>query len=226
PQSGSWSRVKARLKFEECTPAKLQASKNIETGVEIEIAEIDVSALALLPLEVLVQKSEGWTGTDVHRPVLPACCNWQPVNCFKVQRDEVGYLSSGKLRVGSKKYVSVEDRPHLGMDAEHEELRIESRACSHPQPPTPGFAPDFALHLSDLWRNRRRLGCGSAALRRGGWFENCDATCKSTARFLTWCRDYSHARAGGDDLRFSSIAIENKQLVLISFGPHDQSVTV
>ena len=83
-QDGSWPRIQAGFKLEERTATKLQASKNVEPGVEIEVAEINVPALALLPLKALVQKGEAWAGAHVHRPIPLARRNWKPINCFQI----------------------------------------------------------------------------------------------------------------------------------------------
>jgi hypothetical protein len=53
-QGGSWSRIEAGFKLEECAATKLQASEDVESGLEIEVAEINASALPLLPLKALV----------------------------------------------------------------------------------------------------------------------------------------------------------------------------
>jgi len=86
-QDGSWPRIQAGFKLEERASTKLQASEDVESGLEIEVAEINVPALALLPLKALVQKGEAWAGAHVYRPIPLTRRNWQPINCFEVERN-------------------------------------------------------------------------------------------------------------------------------------------
>jgi hypothetical protein len=143
----------------------LHSKKDIETYIEIEVAEINVSAR----LKILVNEGEGWSGAHIWGPIAALGRPGEPVDTFEIQRDEVGHLSKCKLGTRTKENPGSKDRSHLGMHAEHEELRIKGSSGPHPEPPASGFAPNVILHVSNRLWNWRSICTGRVRLilRRG-----------------------------------------------------------
>ena len=76
-------------------PAELYASQYIEAGIEIEVAEVNVSALALFALEILVEEGEARPRTDVRRSGYRVQMSLCEVVEMKNSADAVGYSCPG-----------------------------------------------------------------------------------------------------------------------------------
>jgi len=105
----------------------LQSKQDIEAGIEIEVAEVDIPAR----LKILVNEGERRSCANVWRPIAALSGPRKPVNTFEVQRDKVGHLAKCKFSARTKKDASTKNGAHLGMHAEHEEFGIEGGSGPH-----------------------------------------------------------------------------------------------
>jgi hypothetical protein len=140
----------------------LHSEQDIEAGIEIEVAEVDVSAR----LEILVNEGERRPRANIRGPIPLLCRPGKPVHTFEVQSDKVSHLSKRKLSTGPEENAGSKNRSHLGVHTEHEQLGIEGSSGPHPDSPAPGFAPDIALHVSNRFWNGRSLGASRSLLWR------------------------------------------------------------
>jgi hypothetical protein len=61
-------RFTVSLDLKECAPAELHAGQDVNARIEVEVAEIDVPALACCALETLVEECEPRSRANVWRP--------------------------------------------------------------------------------------------------------------------------------------------------------------
>src|SRR6185437_3533083 len=133
----SRSRPQARFRLEKSTPPRLHSKQDIKARIEIEVAEVDISAR----LKILVNEGKGRPGTHIWRPVAAFCRPRKAVHTFQVQRNKVRHLSECKLGAWTEENARTENGTHLRMHAEHEKLGIKCSSGSYPEPPASGFTP-------------------------------------------------------------------------------------
>jgi hypothetical protein len=100
--------------------ATLYPGEKIKSGIVDKISEINVPPLPLRALKILVDERESRACAEIGRPSLAACGYRQPVDRLQIQSNKIGNLTEGKLRIGTKEDVSIDDGSDLGMHAKHE----------------------------------------------------------------------------------------------------------
>src|SRR3569833_961667 len=107
----------------------LKSHEEVETGFIVEVSKGDVALLALLRHEALVNEVQGGPAPEIGRPCSSAAV-LEPVDGFKIQRDHVGNLTPFEVCIRPKVDITGEDRTHLGVNAEHDQLWIEGDSGS------------------------------------------------------------------------------------------------
>lgn len=187
-QLGSGSGIQAGLQFYEHASAVLHAGQNVETGLVVEIAEVDVSSL----LKILMNEDERGSGADVRGPVVAAIRSRKAVRGLQVDGDQIGNFPEGKFRIGAKHDAGMEDRSHLRLNAKQEEFGIKGLTETNSGMPTPGLAPDITLYLAHLGRDRRGL---RTPVRSGSFSLEYRDIAGSTSTILVWITR-GHTNAG------------------------------
>jgi len=183
----------------------LHSDQDIETGLEIEVAKIDISS----HLKVLMQEGKRRPGANVRGPIPALRRSRKPVNSFQVQRYEVRDFSEVKLSARAKKDAGAKNRAQLRVHAEHEEFRIESSSGPHSKAPAPGFTLNVTFHIADRLWNWRSLGAGSLLIFWGR-LEGPDSDREPRAGLDAGPRFHSDTRADWNGLRLVGITVKRK----------------
>jgi hypothetical protein len=151
----------------------LETDQDIETRFIIKITETDITAT----IETLMDEVECWAGTRVRGPSSLLGSDRQPIDCFQIERNEVGNLSKCKFSVWAERNFAAKNRAYLRMHPEEEKLRIKRRARPNADVPPPDLSFDVAFLFGDgRWR-RCLLGC-LPRLRCGRSSKFCHSSCK------------------------------------------------
>src|SRR3569623_927221 len=148
----------------------LETEEDVEAGLVVEGAEGDVARLAGRGLEALMDDVECRAAADVRRPRAFAHSGAHAVEGFEVQGHHVGYLTPFEVGVGPEEDILAEDRAHLRVNAEHDQLGIKAYSRSGSQAPAASFLPNVVLDISHCWGYRCSIagrGCPGGTSRRG-----------------------------------------------------------
>jgi hypothetical protein len=85
----------------------LHSKQDIESSIEIKVAEVDISAR----FEILMNEGERRSRANIRRPIPALYRPSKPVHTFEVQNDKVSHLSKCKLSTGPEENAGVKIGP-------------------------------------------------------------------------------------------------------------------